>query len=184
MRIPCHTSKAITLVELLTTLAVMSILTIVATPSLAALVQLTRVRSQTDALLATLALARSEAARRGLPVLVCPGKPGSACDRAANWQQGWFVAADPRRDAHRLGPPIWVEQGTGNPSVRSFATRPYSRFFPEGTSRGHNFTVVFCSAGRPASAQAVVLAASGRARQEGKHTIHALACAESPAAGS
>jgi type IV fimbrial biogenesis protein FimT len=184
MRIPRRTSKAVTFVELLATLAVMAVLTIVASPSLATLVQRTRVRSQTDTLLATFALARSEAARRGVAMIICPGKPGSACDRTAGWQEGWFVAADPHRDARRLGPAIWVQQGTENPSVRALATRPYSRFYPEGTSRGHNLTVVFCTAGKPDSAQAVVLATSGRARQEAKHATHAGACAGLPATGS
>ena len=184
MWMPSRTSKAVTLVELMATLAVMVILAIVATPSLASLIQRTRVRSQTDALLAAFALARSEAVMRGVPIIVCPGRHGIACDRAASWHEGWFVAPDPYRDARRLGPPIWVEQGTGNPSVRGLGTRPYSRFYPDGTSRGHNLTVVFCMAGKPDSAQAVVLATSGRARQQGKHTTHAQACAQALSTGS
>ena len=184
MWIPSRTSKAVTLVELLATLAVMAILTIVATPSLASLIQRTRVRSQTDALFAAFTLARSEAVMRGIPIIVCPGRHGVACDRAASWHEGWFVAPDPHRDARRLGTPIWVEQGTGNPSVRGLGTRPYTRFYPDGTSRGHNLTVVFCAAGKPDSAQAVVLATSGRARQQEKHTVYAQACAQAPPAGS
>ena len=184
MWMPSRTSKAVSLVELMATLAVMVILAIVATPSLASLIQRTRVRSQTDALLAAFALARSEAVMRGVPIIVCPGRHGIACDRAASWHEGWFVAPDPYRDARRLGPPIWVEQGTGNPSVRGLGTRPYSRFYPDGTSRGHNLTVVFCMAGKPDSAQAVVLATSGRARQQGKHTTHAQACAQALSTGS
>lgn len=184
MWMPSRTSKAVTLVELMATLAVMAILAIVATPSLASLIQRTRVRSQTDALLAAFALARSEAVMRGIPIIVCPGKDGIACDRAASWHEGWFVAPDPHRDARRLGPPIWVEQGTGNPSVRGLGTRPYSRFYPDGTSRGHNLTVVFCMVGKPDTAQAVVLATSGRARQQGKHTTHAQACAQTLSTGS
>jgi type IV fimbrial biogenesis protein FimT len=177
-------NKAVTLVELLAALAVMAILAMVATPSLATLMQGTQVRSQTDAVLAGFALARSEAVHRRMPVIICPGKHGIACDRAASWQEGWFVAPDPHRDSRRLGEPIWVHQGTASPSIRGISTRPYSRFYPDGTSRGHNLTVVFCATGKPDTAQAVVLATSGRARQQAKHTAHALACAHAPSTGS
>lgn len=76
-------NSGFTLVELMVTLAVAAILATVALPGFTSLIQTNRVTTQTNELVASLNLARSEAIRRGLPVTV------TAIDN--NFANGWNI---------------------------------------------------------------------------------------------
>ena len=78
-----------TLVELMVTVAVIAILAVVATPSMSAMLNNSRVTAQAEEMVSSLQLARSEAVRRNARVTVCAGANG-VCNNSANWNQ-WTV---------------------------------------------------------------------------------------------
>jgi type IV fimbrial biogenesis protein FimT len=90
--------KGFTLIELLVTIGIVGILLGIAVPSFQDFFRNSRLASQSNDLLASLNLARSEAVRRGVRVTVCksadPSATTPACSTSGNWSQGWIVFAD------------------------------------------------------------------------------------------
>jgi type IV fimbrial biogenesis protein FimT len=84
-------SKGVTLIELLVTLAVMAVLTVIAMPSLTNSIRSNRVSTSSNALLADLSYARTEAVNRGLIVSVCPSVDGQNCSGTTTYDTGWIV---------------------------------------------------------------------------------------------
>lgn len=87
-------SLGLTAIELLTTLAIIAIVTAVAVPGLREFVQNSRAASGANALVGALSLARNEAINRGVPVSVCASTDGASCADAADWSTGWIVFTD------------------------------------------------------------------------------------------
>jgi len=82
-------------VELLITLAILVILTMVAAPAFRDLWRRHQVQAVADALGADLTYARHEAVQRAAYVSVCPSKTGQACTAQAAYGDGWIVYAYP-----------------------------------------------------------------------------------------
>ncbi|MDQ6681260.1 MAG: GspH/FimT family pseudopilin [Pseudomonadota bacterium] len=78
-------SHGFTLIEMMTSLAVLAILLAIVPPSLAAFVSTSRVRAAQSELVSSLMLARSEAAKRGKSVLVTALAPTSGNEFSAGW---------------------------------------------------------------------------------------------------
>ena len=85
-----------TLIEMVVVVAIMAILAAIALPSYRALMANNRVVASTNDLIADLALARSEAAKRGnaVVVTVCASSNGSSCSGSADWSGGRLVFVD------------------------------------------------------------------------------------------
>ncbi len=79
------TSRGFTLVEMLATLAVLSILTTLAATSMSSTLSNNRTYATQDEFVAYLALARSEAARRGVPVVIAAIAPASGNAFGGGW---------------------------------------------------------------------------------------------------
>lgn len=88
---PKHDS-GFTLIELLIAVAVISVLAVVAVPGMREFVQNNRLAAQSNEFLTSLALARSEALKRGQPVTICHSNNGSSC--SGSWGDGWIVFTD------------------------------------------------------------------------------------------
>jgi type IV fimbrial biogenesis protein FimT len=90
--------KGFTLVELMVTLAVITIVLTVGIPSFSSLAASNRATSEANALVAALNLARSESIKRGVQVSVCSAKnplPAmNGCGDASDWTNGWLVFTD------------------------------------------------------------------------------------------
>lgn len=86
-------SRGFTLVELMVTVAVVAILAAIAFPSFEATMRSNRVATTTNELIASFALARSEALRSPGGAHVCTSNNGTACTGTA-WDQGWIVWID------------------------------------------------------------------------------------------
>ncbi|SFS04891.1 type IV fimbrial biogenesis protein FimT [Dyella sp. OK004] len=84
--------EGFSLVELMIALAVASILAIVAAPGFRDMLRRNKVSGASNALLADIAYARSEAASRGGIVSICPSSDGLSCvtDGTA-YEGGWLV---------------------------------------------------------------------------------------------
>jgi type IV fimbrial biogenesis protein FimT len=86
-------SLGFTMIELMITLSIVAILVGLAAPSLRETIMNIRITGQTNDLMSDLAFARSEAAKRNVPVVVCPSADGETCSAGA-WNQGWLVYPD------------------------------------------------------------------------------------------
>lgn len=80
-----------TLVEMVVTVSVLTVLTLVAVPSMGRFLQRQQIDGLASEWMASLALARSEATRQGVPVLVRPVSEG---EEGNPFQTGWSLYAD------------------------------------------------------------------------------------------
>ncbi len=88
------TSHGLTLIELMVTLAILAIITVLAFPGFRLYQQNSNRTSQINDLVATFNLAHSEAVRRNLPVIVCASADQLNCNNSVDWSTGWIVLFD------------------------------------------------------------------------------------------
>lgn len=87
--------RGVTLIELMTAVVVLAILLGIGVPSFRNIMRENQIAAQSNNLLASLTLARSEAMKRGIRVSVCAANnDASACAGTANWSNGWILFAD------------------------------------------------------------------------------------------
>jgi type IV fimbrial biogenesis protein FimT len=87
--------KGFTLIELMTTIAVMAILTTIALADFVNPLVDMRQSSLASEFADTVSLARSEAQRRRQVVVLCPRSVSGGCQAgAANWNSGWVMFQD------------------------------------------------------------------------------------------
>lgn len=94
----CNKDNGYTLIELLVTVAILSILLAVALPNFQDTIESNVTNSQAKLFMTTLNLARSEAIKRGTNVGICPSTDGVDC-AAGSWSTGWVVFLDANGDA-------------------------------------------------------------------------------------
>ena len=93
-----------TLIELIVTLAVAAILITVAGPNFLTFIQNNRLTAQANEMVGSLQLARSEAVKRNLDVIVCRSTNPTATSPNCNttggitWETGWVVFVDKDND--------------------------------------------------------------------------------------
>lgn len=94
MTVPC--SRGYTAVELLFTVAIAGIVLALAVPNFRNFVLNNRAAEEANALVGALAVARSEAVTRGIPVSVCSSEDNATCiiDGGLDWSTGWIVFTD------------------------------------------------------------------------------------------
>lgn len=100
--------QGLTLVELLTSLVVLGILLIVATPGFETAVRRSEVTEEANRLLAEIQYARSEAIKRGSPVNLCRSGIAATCTESdctchtdtidGEWHRGWLLYVSNNRD--------------------------------------------------------------------------------------
>ncbi len=139
--------RGFTLLELVTTLTVAGVLTVVAVPSFLNVTRNSRAAANANELVSALSIARSEAIRRGARVSICRTADGATC--GGTWQDGWIVFADGA--ATDGAAPVVTEvlrawpATTGNATVTTTANNAvvnlvWVRFLPRGTVRS-SFTM-------------------------------------------
>jgi len=89
------------IIELMLTISIVAVLAALATPSFTTVIQNSRIRSQSSDLMANLAIARAEAAKRGLRVTLCPSSTYNqtppSCTTGTlgtTWNLGYIVYVD------------------------------------------------------------------------------------------
>jgi type IV fimbrial biogenesis protein FimT len=133
-------NRGFTIIELMVTLAVAAVLTIVAAPSFSSFMQEQRFRSAMGMLLGDLNFARSEAIKRNAHVLVCPRTSQSAasCNASNDWKSGWTVCYDADRDGQcddtQAADPNPIRVTSLDPAFELTSTAGAVSFGPLGTS--------------------------------------------------
>lgn len=88
-----------TLIELIVTLTIAVILLTIAVPSMSRVIQANRLTSAANELIGDLALARTEALKRGTNTGVCKSSGGATCAGSGTaWGSGWIVFVDVDQD--------------------------------------------------------------------------------------
>lgn len=167
--------RGFSLLELVVTVAVVTIVLTVGVPAFREMMQENRLRAYVNEFLAALNLARSEAIKRGVRVSLCKSADGANCTTAHGYEQGWIVFVDPGNPPGATTPTVDPGEAviqvyaalagdvrlTGNTPVRSYVS-----YTPEGLSRLLNGgfqagTLTLCAAPR---ARAIIINSMGRAR--------------------
>ncbi len=161
--------RGFTLLELLVTIAVAAILLGIGIPSLQTTIASNRLAAQTNALISTLAFARTEAMKRGAQVVVCRSKTGTSCTTGSGtggWEQGWIVTAD------SLGSPGTTEVlatqaalAGGNTLTGDNNLSNRVTYTAQGMSTTFG-TLSLCDAKRAGYKREIIIASTGRARVE------------------
>ncbi len=86
-------SYGFTLMELMLALIIATLLATIAIPSFNSLIKKNRISIYTNNLVSSLALARSEAVKRGTQISLCASDNGVNCTHTS-FQQGWIVFTD------------------------------------------------------------------------------------------
>ncbi len=135
----------VTLLELLTVLAISVILLGIGVPSYGNLISHNRLAATTNQLVVDLQRARSESIKRGVRVTLCKTSNATAaapaCDTAAAWHQGWLVFVDEgtRGVLDSQDQLLSIGQGVSNGASISTANfGDYVSYLSNGMSQGPN----------------------------------------------
>lgn len=159
-------STGLSLLELLAALLVAGTLLTLGTPGLRSMVLDNRRTADINAFVLGVQLARSEAEKRGRPVILCKSQDLDRCAGAGvEYDAGWivFVNLDDQRPPQRAPaePLLYAHRPEMPGSIRG--NRAYFEFRP-GLRRSVNGTVTFCDSRGEANARAVIVSYTGRPR--------------------
>jgi len=164
-----HCQSGFSLVELVTTLAVSSILITVGIPSMQQLMASQRMTASVNTVVSHLHLARSEAIKYGFHAVLCPSPDGDACIKSMQWQQGFILFVDENVNRKRdPGEKLlrWFQPGSRGQQIRISTTtgRRWIRYQSTGLALGSNVTITFCDSGGFVAPKAVIISNTGRPR--------------------
>ncbi|SDK20870.1 GspH/FimT family pseudopilin [Billgrantia gudaonensis] len=156
-----RTACGFTLIELVTTLAVMAILATWAVPAFQAQAARQEVTTDVMRLKTALSMARSTAITRRTPIVVCPldDSTSAGCSKANDWTQPLLIK--PWNDAD--APALRILADGEVESITYRADRPV-RFTALGRASGYNGTFRIC--GRRSNAARIIVSNFGRVRVE------------------
>lgn len=167
MRRTLEQSAGITLIEVITTMAIVAIIVGMAAPSFVNLVYDNGRTTAVNGFFHSLYLARSEAIKRAKVVSICKSKNGKACDErlAAPWNEGWMVFVNSDRDEPPQRDPgervLSIHEGWDAGEIssnrRAYSFRPHEQGVVNGT-------IVFCDPRGSAHARAIIINHIGRPR--------------------
>lgn len=173
-------SGGVTLIELLVVLALVAVFQTLAAPALSGVANSMRITAAVNTFFSSIHLARSEAIKRNVRVVLCKSATGDACASTGGWEQGWIVFHDANNNASLDAGEVLLlrEQAlpypvrlAGNSQVASYvsytpmgSTSLTSGAFQAGTlticpqsaTRVEARKIVISSAGRPRTVKAMV----------------------------
>jgi len=159
-----------TLLELMITLAIAAILATMAAPSFSNVIKNNRMATQYNELLTSLSIARSEAIKRGSPLIVCKSNDTSTPACGGNWQDGWLVFVDTDNDG------VFSAGGSdelvrihsklsGNNTLHYNNINDKIKYSANGLALGSNGTFTFCDDRGNNNSKGLIVNVTGRARK-------------------
>lgn len=158
--------RGVSLWELLAVLAIAGTLAATAWPTFGNTLARARLVSSVNLMVGSLHFARSAAAVRGQPTVVCLSADGIRClEHAASPARGWLIFHDVRRSSPvRLDAADTLLRRTELPGrVTAQGTRTAVTYWPAARA-GTTSTFLMCHGGRPEDGRAVIVSQSGRPR--------------------
>lgn len=156
--------RAFTLIELLITIAILSILLGIAVPSFGSLIERNQRTTTTHDLLSALSYARGLAINRRELVSLCAGV--NSCEASANWEQSILLFSDPNRngqfDAGEQLHRVVTLPNHHRWNWSNFRSRTFMTFKANGTTDSLNGTYTLCSGGE--AIQQLAINITGRLR--------------------
>jgi type IV fimbrial biogenesis protein FimT len=151
--LPPARPAGLTLIELMTTVAVLVICLSLAVPAYQRFLERNRADTATYLLTSLFASARATAITYRRVTSVCPTDGTSPwCIADGDWSHGWLMFTDPDGDRQPDSPDevLRHERFPAHPSlrIRSSTGRPQLRYLPDGRSAGSNLTLRICGGSR------------------------------------
>jgi type IV fimbrial biogenesis protein FimT len=180
-RVGCHgifhfsagKGTGFTFLELLITLAVVSLVFSIGVPSLQQLLDSNRASTEINHLVGTLALSRSEAIKRNRRITVCQTADRVHCASSGDWSQGWIGFEDDNKNRQHDENETLLTVGqalAGNTQINfdgAFGIDGYLVYKADG-SAFPNGTFTICIDHRPDYGKALILFRTGRLRLSDK----------------
>lgn len=142
-------TQGFTLVEVVSSLSILSILLAIGLPSLAAFLKQQRAAAAMSSLVSQMSHARLAAVKHRHPTVLCPSMDGEQCLPGGNWTHGWmiFVDRDDKRRPVRASDLLYIDLEPQSRGLRlhSSSGRSYLRYLPDGRSAGTNLTINICN---------------------------------------
>jgi type IV fimbrial biogenesis protein FimT len=167
-------NSGFTLVELMVTLAIAAIVITQGVPSFVTMIQNNRLVTQTNDVATAINIARSEAVKRGVRVILCrsadPTATTPACGGTANtWTTGWLIFASGDTDnTYTDGTDTLLRIGQPAPTGITIMTNSTSNnnleYNPDGTTNESGGTAVFaiCDSRGESNGRQIQVNAMGR----------------------
>lgn len=171
-------NRGFTMVELMITIAVLSIALSLAIPSFNATIAKNKLTAARDDLIKSFQFTKSEAINRNANVSICPSVNGTSCSGTDDWEGGWIVYLDGSTGVVSVvGTVLKVNEGfdgvnsnhIGVPSGLTPST--FIRYVPQGFAAYAGpilaQTIEFCSpSGEVDALSMVISAATGQVRPQ------------------
>ena len=167
---PRHQS-AFTLVELMITLTVAIIVLSVAIPSYRT-VAAGSITTAVNTMAAHLHLARSEAIKRGIQVILCPSTDGKTCLDGFEWQEGFMIYADVnenRKPDEKDRMLRFHQPDRRRIRILTSTGRKKLIYKPSGMSPGSTATITVCDTTGYTKPRAIIVSNTGRPRLSDTH---------------
>lgn len=161
-----RTSRGMTVLELMISMAILAIVSTLAVPGFSSLHHNAGRTAAVNSFIHALYLARSEAIKRGTVVSLCKSTDGQTClNRAPEWSGGWMVFVNHDRDDPPVRdddePVLSVYQGWPGGHITSNRIAWSFRAYTQAVVNG---TLVFCDPRGSAEARAIIISHTGRPR--------------------
>jgi type IV fimbrial biogenesis protein FimT len=132
-----RTQTGFTLVELLIALAIGAILMSMALPNYRDFIMNNRMITSTNDFVTTLAMARSEAVKRGEGVTICSSNDMATCTASA-WNEGWIVMVTSSSELLRVHEPLDSAISLTNTAANTSIEYRPTGFLNGGTANSFN----------------------------------------------